>query len=340
MFDFFNISDEEFESLLFEIRLQETGMRTGIDHWDKWHWKGPFSLTSKVEKYMKKLRSKNDPRAEDLKLALIQTKGYMERYHYKINEHNMQKIIELIGSESELDAWTTADIPKENYTNESQALTHINEALNFANTQGSILQSARESAIYQINNGPEDNGNMYFTRTIGIYFKENKRFFLAFDDDPVESVFFSQETISIINQEWLLDAKNPSIKNAIDRAKKNNRILQITKYYNTSYENIWRCIIGDKYKEYLTFKDKKYIFNQTNYFYDYEKCNEFNNDQVLCTLFMMSKDHTRKNGTYSPEKMPQKIKKAIGVKIAYVKINREEKIIRCVTLAILQKLKD
>jgi hypothetical protein len=114
------------------------------------------------------------------------------------------------------------------FSESSQKLLRLPDAVDFCKKKGGVLQSAREAVAMRIAMNGEDFANEYqMTRTAAIYFKQGNDFFVAFNDDPVENILLTQsakEDEIHLNFNPLVQ-KRGLLKAMIDRAEKNDHVV-------------------------------------------------------------------------------------------------------------------
>jgi hypothetical protein len=195
---------------------------------------------------------------------------------------------------SKFAGFKTPDVPFEFYTEKSDENLEMPDAVSFALSQGSVLQSAREAVIKRMSIGKDDFNYYYNTRTVAIYFKQGDGLFVAFDDDPFDNILVSYrkdengkdknlfvEEGRKAGNEWLIEPEDSQawniIQNAIKRAKNNNRIIQVTNE-NTKTDSIKvaECIIGDKTEKYTKFIKDHRSKDLKAYVLDNSDCSKVN----------------------------------------------------------------
>jgi len=248
-----------------------------------WHWHGKGLVFDETKKALEMLDKKKDSRAAELRTVL---KAQRDEFLQKGFKEASGAIGRLIGTEKQIGVWSVPDVPVEFYSEMSDEALQLPEALSFALSQGSVLQSAREAVIYRMNAGKDDFNYYYSTRTAAIYFRQGDALFVAFDDDAFENILLLKaEEGKQAGGDWLVDVNNPLISRAIYRAKNNNRIIQVTNE-NTRSDSIKvsECIIGDKTKEYADFVKKHLSRELKSYVLDNSDCSKVSSSKVLCRL--------------------------------------------------------
>jgi len=229
-------------------------LKERISGWP-WHKKG--ELLDEIKQTLKEMKEFNASESDELSLLL---KKKEEELMAKGMDSEGRLINRFLTTKKTLGMWSTPDIPIEFYSEISDETLELPEALSFALSQGSVLQSAREAVIYRMHAGKDDFKYGYLTRTVAIYFRSGDDFFVAFDDDAFENILLlpsRAEEGRRARDYWFVDVNDPLISRAIYRAKNNNRVIQVTDE-DTRSDNIKvsECMIGDKTNEYADFMKK------------------------------------------------------------------------------------
>jgi len=156
-------------------------------------------------------------------------------------------------------SFNTPMIPLDEYTQMSDETLVLPAAVDFSLSQGSVLQSAREAVQFRMETGKSDLNYYYSTRTVAIYFKEDGKYFVAFDDNPFENILLSRAQEGCESHRskdsWVVSTNDPLVRSAILRAKKSNRVIEVASSSERSDAlAASTCIIGDiseKYNKWL-----------------------------------------------------------------------------------------
>jgi len=123
------------------------------------------------------------------------------------------------------------------YTDTSPQALSLPDAVYYARTRESVLQSAGEAVVFRsLATGTryEAEANAYqVTRTAAIYFERDGKYYVAFDDDPRHNILLSraQEGYDAHNQRsrWLVKKDDPVIMFMLANAERLGRVVQVTK---------------------------------------------------------------------------------------------------------------
>lgn len=110
------------------------------------------------------------------------------------------------------------------------------KAVQFCADNKSILQSLREAVGFRVNaNGADDADKYQATRTVAVYFTQDGKRYVAFDDiaDPKQNIILAraQEGYDACqkNNVWHLPMKDKHVKQIMARAEKDGRLIEVTK---------------------------------------------------------------------------------------------------------------
>lgn len=125
------------------------------------------------------------------------------------------------------------------YTDTTPEVLSLPDAVKYARTRSSVLQSAGEAVAFRCRaqgTRYEDEANTYqMTRTAAIYYERDGRYYVAFDDDPRpdHNILLSRATegYDAHNEggRWLVKKDDPIIKAMLANAERLGRIIDITK---------------------------------------------------------------------------------------------------------------
>jgi hypothetical protein len=174
----------------------------------------------------------------------------------------------------------------EGYTVMSSENLALPGCIDFALSNGGLLQSAREAVNYRMMKGKSDFAFYYNTRTAAIYYRENNQYFVAFDDSIFDNILLLRAKEGYdARDNWLVNANDPLVKNAILRAKSAGRTIMVTNE-NTRANSlaVAKCIIGNKADAYGAFV-KKHLNNELkSYVLVNSDCRNVTDGRVLIRL--------------------------------------------------------
>ena len=265
------VTAAEMDALLLEVANDKS-----------WHWKlrkGLFKRaqevyeSSRVSKVMEELLQEKTLESDRYLRAL---RASLEAKYATTTDARVKAAVGLLlgkGIVSQ-NGFHVPDLPLDVYGDLSFSYLSFPDAVSFCLSHGGVLQSAREAVQYRMMKGKDDLDCYYLTRTACIYFREHGKLFVAFDDDPFENILLScaQEgvdshsrndswvvsvedswVVSVedswvvsVEDSWVVSVEDSLIKNAILRAKRDGRIIEV----NTPLDRddalvVSRCILGD-----------------------------------------------------------------------------------------------
>jgi hypothetical protein len=268
-----------------------------------WNWKekkGFFKkkkfviLEDEIKKTLSKLEKSNDSlsleQAHLIRVNLKSAHGIFLNKDFLEQANVIGRLLGL-GIISSGKVWSPLDVPLEFYSERSDKTLQMPDAVEFALSQGSVLQSAREAVIKRMSIGKDDFNYYYNTRTVAIYYVNEKgEYCVAFDDDAFDNILLSRaEEGRQAEDKWFVKRDDYLVNKAIKNAEMNNRIFILPQGIDSvAYDpkintiQIAECILGDKSKEYYEANKNKL----TIYFVKVDGLKSYgvNSSTTLCRL--------------------------------------------------------
>jgi len=260
-----------------------------------WHWHdGKGSIFDTVKDALHKLNRANDPRVHELHAILTAKQSEFLKSGFKDAADAVNQLlgVEKISVQSS-GVWSVPDVPIEVYTAVSSENLALPGCIDFALSNGGLLQSAREAVNYRMMKGKDDFNFYYNTRTVAIYYRENNAFFVAFDDSVFDNILLLRAKEGYdARDNWLVNVNDPLVKNAILRAKGAGRTIMVTSENERDDSlAVAKCMIGNKADGYDSFIKKHFNRELKCYVLDNGDCKNVTDGRVLIRLVGLGVDN-------------------------------------------------
>lgn len=210
------LSEDEFRKLWLELGNPAS-----------WHWKtehgffvkkAQFVEAKHVTEVLEDLDSEHSSEAQEQACAI---RTYLADVQKLFSAHGHAEAADAIGvllSKQSKEGFSVPNPGIEMYSVRSTETMFFPACVEFAQSAGGVLQSAREAVTYRMHAGKEDCKYTYLTRTVCIYFKQGDSYAVAFDDDPFENILLTntQEGYKA-GRLWYVPLNHPFVANAIKR---------------------------------------------------------------------------------------------------------------------------